>query len=547
MSRLMKRTWHLELVRWVLERVGAAVVVSGVAASGCGCLDPLPDCYDPAVGSAPPHRTCGIYVSSSLGDDANVGDTEHPVRTLEKASNLAGVAGLNIYACAETFQESLGLGPINFWGGFDCADGWRYRGGEARTIILAPYPVLGMRVGATIANVRIEVPDADVPGDSVIALFALGDSHFRLISSEILVGNGAEPGGSSVGIVAWFNTTVELVDSQIITGNGADGDPPDKPVSLAPVEGSSGDYGWPACYPLDDNPPHPEDVRCDEGVSIGGKGGAGYETYAEDGTTGEPLSVPNPTGAGLGGTGQSDRAACTEGRPGLHGADGAPGKGAKGPASFNKFGHSTGHGEDGQRGRPGQGGGGGGGSRGGLAACGGMEPSNGAWGGMGGVGGCGGAGGWGGRAAGVSAGIISFSGNVTARGSTIQTGNGGHGGTGASLGQEGAPGGDGGDAGVGRLGALHGCKGGSGGKGGRGGSGGGGLGGHSVGIAIPSNAVPKDDAIQATFVIGTPGKGGLGGDSSIPDSAGDDGTQAELFPFVPTDERSAQKYRVVAQ
>jgi hypothetical protein len=80
------------------------------------------------------------------------------------------------------------------------------------------------------------------------------------------------------------------------------------------------------------------------------------------------------------------------------------------------------------------------------------------------------------------------------------------------------------------VGASHaGCWGGLGGKGGSGGYGGGGLGGPSIGIAHLAGLFPAghDLAIK----IGMPGKGGPGGNQSVPESAGEDGIRDDTLAF----------------
>ncbi|WP_437619825.1 hypothetical protein [Sorangium sp. So ce1151] len=46
--------------------------------------------------------------------------------------------------------------------------------------------------------------------------------------------------------------------------------------------------------------------------------------------------------------------------------------------------------------------------------------------------------------------------------------------------------------------------------------------------------VTRED-VQATFVLGTTGEGGPGGDPDATESAGDDGVAAEFLPFMAND------------
>ena len=155
----------------------------------------------------------------------------------------------------------------------------------------------------------------------------------------------------------------------------------------------------------------------------------------------------------------------------------------------------------------------------------------GASGGGGGAGGCGGSAGSGGGSGGASIGLLTLSGDVVLRSSTIITrggGDGGAGGRGQLGGEPGPPGARG--LGVGL--ALEACDGHWGGRGGAGGHGGGGLGGPSIAILFQDGHHPQ---IEEGFYAqtGPGGKGGLGGDPSIPNSAGEDGIRGDTVGFPP--------------
>jgi hypothetical protein len=132
----------------------------------------------------------------------------------------------------------------------------------------------------------------------------------------------------------------------------------------------------------------------------------------------------------------------------------------------------------------------------------GASPQGGASGGSGGAGGCGGAGGKGGGYGGGSIGLLTLSGEVTIRATTITTARGGDGRAGG-LGQEG----------------------------GMGGHGGGGLGGPSIGVLHSAGQQPT---LADVFIrTDEPGKGGLGGNPSVPGSAGEDGARHDVAGFPP--------------
>ncbi|MGK3986354.1 hypothetical protein WME99_25130 [Sorangium sp. So ce136] len=524
-----------------LATLASIALGCGIAAVVCGCSSgpTVPVCdEDPVV--RPPEDGCGIFVSAGLGDDANPGSRAEPVKTLSKALELADMGSHRVYACAETFNETLGLHSAIIWGGFDCANGWRHSGASAKTVVAPEGPVpeviwLGGQAIATFANLQIVAPDGnDVDGDErgSIGINALEGVQLKLIASEVITGRGGKPGGSSIAIYLRTGSEIEVIDSNIAAGDGADGEPGASADGMAAADGATGRPGADACT-VDAQAGTPGvTTECDDGSSVSGGGGLGLADRSSSGGNGEPVPDPNPTGAGAGGIGQQGSMACSDGQRGLDGAVGVQGQGARRPGVV-AWGRTLGKGQDGLSGRPGQGGGGGGGSRGGATACG-AGPTGGAFGGSGGSGGCGGKPGKGGFAGGASIGIVTRGSKVTVRGSTIQTGRGGLGGAGGA-GLPGGSGATGGDGGRAVPGTLAGCRGGDGGNGGPGGGGGGGLGGHSIGIAyLETGEVTRDD-VEATFLLGTAGKGGPGGDPDAAESAGDDGVAAEFLPFVAED------------
>ncbi|WP_437896490.1 hypothetical protein [Sorangium sp. So ce124] len=508
---------------------------------GCSSGHEDPICVDdPTV--EPPQDGCGLFVSASLGDDENPGTRAKPLKTLRKALELVEAGGHphHVYACAETFDERIWFYDTSIWGGFDCTNGWQHLGADAKTVIAPKQPerevvTFGGR-GITLANLRIVAPDGnemDRTAACSIGIVAVRDeAELKLVASEVITGRGAIPGGNSIGIYLSAGSEIEVIDSRIVAGDGADGEPGAPAEDAAAADGRPGHVGADACTVDDVTATREVTTECDDETSVSGQGGPGLPDEGFNAGHGEPLPDPNPTGAGTGGVGQQGSMACTDGQRGLDGAAGVHGQGARLPGVVGWV-RTLGKGQDGTLGRPGQGGGGGGGSRGGATACG-AGPVGGAFGGSGGSGGCGGKQGTGGFAGGVSAGIVTRGSNVTIRGSTLQTGRGGRGGAGGAglPGGSGAPGGEGGG---GVPGALAGCRGGDGGNGGPGGGAGGGLGGHSVAIAYLETAEVTRENVQATFLLGTAGEGGDGGDPNVTESKGDDGVAAEFLPFAAID------------
>ncbi|WP_044986322.1 hypothetical protein [Sorangium cellulosum] len=512
----------------------------GIALVSCGCSsgneDPVCE-DDPTL--RPPDDGCGVFLSAALGDDANPGSRAKPVKTFSKALELADMGSHRVYACAETFEETLWFYGTSIWGGFDCADGWRHLGASARTVVAPKGPVPQVvrfgGQGITFTNLRLVAPDGndvDRAQRGSIGISTLEGVQLKLVASEVITGQGGKPGGSSIPIYLRAGSEIEVIDSRIVAGDGADGESGAAAEGAAAADGEPGRSGADACT-MDTTAGTPAvTTECDDGSSVSGDGGLGLADRGSDGGHGEPLPAPNPTGAGAGGLGQQGDVACSDGQRGLDGAVGVQGHGARRPGVV-MWGRTLGKGQDGQFGRPGQGGGGGGGSRGGATACG-AGPVGGAFGGSGGSGGCGGKPGKGGFAGGASIGIATRGAKVIIRGSTVQTGRGGRGGAGGAglPGGSGAPGGEGGRA---VTGTLPGCRGGDGGNGGPGGGGGGGLGGHSVGVAYLGTVELMRQDVEATFLLGTAGKGGPGGDPDAAGSGGDDGAAAEFLPFAADD------------
>jgi len=451
------------------------------------------------------HDCAWVFVSSSSGSDDNSGRHDAPVSTLAKALALAQSMSGNVYACAEVFTEPLTIpSGVKLWGGVDCAAGWAYAGGNKKTTIAPEAGSIPLRFTAgtrtaMVADVHAEAANASLTGTSSIAALVNAGAVVEILRSELVAGNGA-----------------------IGAQGGAGGVLPAK-------EGAAGAPGGAACSAGTVAGGEAAINTCRGVISVGGQGGYGSAILGSPGANGGPEPVPNPAGAGLGGDGGVSGSACDPGAPGAWGADGEHGKGAAGPGRITEDGWEGEPGRDGVDGRPAQGGGGGGGSLAGAMFCG-ANSQGGASGGSGGAGGCGGNAGKGGGYGGGSIGLLTLSGEVTIRATSIKTSRGGDGGAGG-LGQHGGMGGPGGQGGAGVALSPPGCHGGAGGKGGSGGHGGGGLGGPSIGVLHATGQQPT----MAEVLIRTDaaGKGGLGGNPSVPGSAGEDGARHDVAGFPP--------------
>jgi hypothetical protein len=514
----MPRQETIERYRGAVARLCLAIAGCAGAVSGCGSDGEVDgDCLQSFTCELPPGWRCqgdsvpapategtGVFVSASLGDDANRGTRDQPVRTLQKALSLTERGPKRVYACAEDFTEAVTVSSdVQIWGGFDCADGWRDDRGSGRTILRSGPDSIPLQVTSHI---------------QVNALFA---------DLRIEAASASRPGGSSIAMLAGKTATVEVCRSELIAGNGKDG-VSGQDAALFPAEaGRPGNPGLDACS-KDALSGGPFVVTaCGDEESIGGAGGDGYASFGDDGYDGAPIPIPNPDGFGLGGTGETVDGECRVGAQGKSGADGAPGKSGLGLGTFTESGWAGIQGEDGKDGLPGHGAGGGGGSRGGALYCGSL-PKGGASGGSGGSGGCGGAGGKGGGYGGASIGLVSVDATVNIHNVRIQTSNGGQGGAGGRA-QFGGRGGIGGIGGAGNGGSKPGCDGGRGGTGGNGGYGAGGLGGHSIGVAYRTGGDPAQHDMD--FSVGEAGHGGPAGNGLLAAGRGGDGKQAEYAGF----------------
>ncbi|HTN84080.1 MAG TPA: PGRS family protein [Sorangium sp.] len=467
---------------------------SEVVPSGC-----VPSEIKGAVDDA-----CGVFVAST-GKDGNTGSRAEPVATLAEALRRAGDKGTGVYACAETFEEAIELPVgVKLFGGLDCANGWRWIGETAKTVVAPAEEAIALKVmrgegTARIEDVSAQAADAQTPGASSITVLV----------------DGAE---------------AELVRCELVAGNGADGaegeDAPSEVLAQAPA----GNDGTDACSDLDmsggpdQTLPGGAQVEnaCGGALSIGGEGGAGRVNNGGAGEVGEPGAL-GAAGSGEPAAGDWSCAASGTGQGGDNGSAGDAGLAASGLGTLSSSGYAGVSGGAGGVGKPGQGGGGGGGAKGGAAICPGAMPGAGASGGSGGPGGCGGLPGQGGGAGGASIALASVEGKVTLTDCVLKAGNGGKGGAGGDL-QPGGAGGVGGVGGMGVGGSKNACAGGQGGQGGNGGPGGGGLGGPSLAIAYRGEAVKQEG--QTTLMPGTAGAGGPGGSSNVEENAGAEGVSA---------------------
>jgi hypothetical protein len=437
-------------------------------------------------------------------DGPTAGSKAKPYKTLDAAIKAAGPAKKPVYACAETFTETLTVAVgVGVYGGLDCTTKWGYAGDAKSTLTTGadavPLTLSASANGASLFDFKVQAADAVIVGGSSIAVIA-DQVTAAFTRCDFMAGNGRDglPGVMSMVGVGPMDSTAAAI-------RGNDGQAACSDVAV--VKG-----GVPK-----------ENILCNLASNpIGGLGGDGL---VSNGINGQAL-VANAQTA-LGGTGQLAASASLDcstgaghiGMLGTAGNDGAGAVGMKALGSIGPSGYSGVVGEDGMPGQPGQGGGGGGGAK-GKSMCGGAS------GGGGGAGGCGGHGGTGGKAGGASIGLVSLGATLSFDTVTLALGAGGAGGDGG-LGQPGGVGGLGGFGGAANGGGTPaGCQGGFGGGGGFGGVGGGGRGGHAIGIAA-SGAAPDTKGVKLSQ-MGIPGLGGKGG----PGQDADPGVQTlvQMFP-----------------
>lgn len=460
---------------------------STTSSSGGGGSVVSDECV-PSINTGVVPNDCGVFVALN-GDDANPGTKEKPKKTMEAAITAAKSSGGKLYACGQTFQETVELpAGVALFGALDCMGGWSYKATQ-RTVIQGSADTVPLTMVKGAGEIRMEdvdvrAADATKAGGSSIALIVDG-ATVTLSRCELVAGNGmaGEKGATPVDSIGSIDNPD---DPSIIGGVGAN-------ACMGGASGNPGGVGIANTLCMD---------------SIGGNGGnGGIETgNGMNGVDGAPASA---SGKGKGGVGDSG-VGCEPGGYGQDGMAGMPGAGATEVGAIDVQGYVGAAGIQGLRGGHGQGGGGGGGGK-GKSAC------NGASGGGGGAGGCGGFGGLGGTAGGSSIAIVSVNGTLSFTDVDLKSGVGGVGGDGGD-GQIGGIGGNGGKAGLLTAGTTKACAGGAGGSGGTGGQGGGGRGGHSLGIAFMGKAAPTSGV---SVTLGMAGAGGLGGDMSGNGAAGE--------------------------
>jgi hypothetical protein len=454
---------------------------TGTGGMGTGGMDsgPPPNCI-PSEVTGPVDKSCGVFVSSTKGDDmSGTGAPDKPYASIDKA--IGEAKGKPLYLCGgDNFNKALKLtADVIVYGGLDCSTDWKYDAAK--------------KTNLTAGNDEIPVT---ISGSGVSA---------QMFDMAITAQDAMNAGGSSIAVLV-AQASAAFTRCDIKAGNGKDGKSGD-PIPGSAASGVMGNPGNNACSAGIVVPGDTVSSMCGTPDSTSGIGGTGSASAGAPGAPGSPGSAMNG-GPGEGG------GLCGGGGTGDPGANGNPGLGAAMTdiGSLSASGFTPAGGKGGSPGQPGQGGGGGGGAKGGTGTgkCTDPTKAGGASGGSGGSGGCGGQGGNGGLGGGSSIAVASVNGTLTFSAVTLSMGVGGAGGPGG-MGQTGGNGADGGAGGKkGTATALNdACAGGKGGAGGNGGQGGGGRGGHALGIAYTGKAPAAASA--TTWKVATPGTAGMGG------------------------------------
>jgi hypothetical protein len=174
-----------------------------------------PDGSAPACDpNASPVPTClvneatAVFVSSSLGSDANDGSRAKPVKSLAAALAAAAPTKKRIYACAENYDESVTLvDGVSLFGYFDCTAQWSVDTKKFATIHSPSSPAIvakNLTLVTRLEGVSVVAPNAATAGGSSIGLLADHAPTLVIATAKIQAGDaqdgtdGATPDGYSL-------------------------------------------------------------------------------------------------------------------------------------------------------------------------------------------------------------------------------------------------------------------------------------------------------------------------------------------------------------
>ncbi|KYF51434.1 PE-PGRS family protein, partial [Sorangium cellulosum] len=335
-----------------------------------------------------------VYVSASIGDDANSGTRTAPVQTIATAIQVAQESAVPaVCLSGELYEEAVTVvSGISIYGGFDHDDpDFKFR-----------------RTSAVTTTVR-------APGTVFHAPSIAQPTHIEGITIEALKPTtsgastyGVRLGGGLAQLFVRYNI-IRVQDGQ----NGVAGTDGAAHTAGTAPGGNAGEVGCDGCSGRGNAGPAPV---CDEPGGRGGYGGHGSAI----GASGHPGSQGAAGGAGGPSHDCGDpRYPGQNGAPGMAGVQGAPGTGG---ATLGTIASGVYQPANGTNGLPGANGGGGGGAGGGGGGTCWVGPNDrGGGGGSGGCGGLGGRSGQAGRGGGGSFGIFAAAGQVVVSRNEITT------------------------------------------------------------------------------------------------------------------------------
>ena len=362
----------------------------------------------------------GLFVSSSRGSPAGDGSMARPFPSVQQAIDAAKTSRLRVYACAESFKESLTLADgVSLFGYFDCSTPkWTVSHGRAR--IDSPASPAATVTGA-VSPTRIEAfefnaPDATAPSASSIGWIAVSSPGVSIYYARIHAGTGKKGADGVDGIQLTQNGTLDGT-SGVVVGECGGG----IARSACDALHSGGLGGTSVCNGAPDHT-----------GGQGGNGGFGGQwghttilVQIQPATFGSPQPGTATTAVGA----NDDHVHSAA--PGGKGADGANGASSAALGAFSAQGYAPADGAAGADGKPGTAGGGGAGLPPIISD---MTSSSTDWygpsGAGGGAGGCPGLAGTAGKGGGASIAIVAIDSPLHIHKSTIEASQGGDGGKG---------------------------------------------------------------------------------------------------------------------
>ena len=296
----------------------------------------------------------GIFVSSSMGTAAGDGTKAKPFASLQAGIAAATPAKKRVYACAETYAETITLADgVSIFGYFDCAKGWTVSTSHAKV-----QPTTSP--AATATNItdptRVEAVDLIAPSftgssQSSIGIIVVASPALTIANAVIHAGTGGAGAKGTNGTTLTESTSTKnghnswtkgvctstLCNITAYIGGAAGGT--NTCTGATGHDGGNGGNGGAA----------------GEYQSIADSSGITYHWSAVSGhpTTGGNAN-PATAQTALGGpVGQYNG-----GVPGLDGAPGANGNSGGAVGTFTASGYTPSDGTAGGDGQPGQGGGG---------------------------------------------------------------------------------------------------------------------------------------------------------------------------------------------